>query len=444
MTLTANERAGFVFSKEENDALTKVGPGSLLGDLFRQYWIPVLPTSFLAEQDGNPRRVRLLGEDLVLFRSGRGEVGLIGAFCSHRLAPLFFGRIEENGLRCPYHGWKYAPGGQCIEMPNVPPEQQFKSDIHHTGYPCVETGGIVWTFMGRPKELPPLPDFEFLTVPEDQRAYRLFHQDCNYLQALEGGIDPTHVMWLHSPYDLADDETAREHQGAHQQIANKSGTRTPLATEIVNTPAGFMYGTKRPAGEGKSLWRVNQFLLPFYTMPPGSDLRAARVWVPIDDENSIKWMIQWFPTRALKDSSKESVRYRDEEMYAPPTPEPYGFIRPKAQRSNNYLINWEIHRARRMGIAGVNLQDRCVTENEGPSPILDRTQENLCSGDMTTIKARRILLSAAKAFREQGAVPPGAKDSSIYRVRAVSKIIPDSIHWADGIKEDVTVASQAA
>ncbi|HEY7320535.1 MAG TPA: Rieske 2Fe-2S domain-containing protein [Candidatus Binatia bacterium] len=444
MTMTANERAGFVFSKEENDALTKVGPGSLLGQLFRQYWIPVLPTSFLEEKDGNPRSVRLLGEDLVLFRSGAGEVGLIGAFCSHRLAPLFFGRIEENGLRCPYHGWKYAPGGQCLEMPNVPPEQEFKSDIHHTGYPCVEKGGIVWTFMGRSKELPPLPDFEFLAVPEDQRAYRLFHQDCNYLQALEGGIDPTHVMWLHSPYNLGDEEIAREHQGPHQQIANKSGARTPLATEIVNTPAGFMYGTKRPAGEGKSLWRVNQFLMPFYTMPPGSDLRAARAWVPIDDENSIKWMIQWFPTRALKDSSKEKVRYREEEAYAPPTPEPYGFIRPKAQRSNNYLINWEIHRTRRMGVPGVNLQDRCVTENEGPSPILDRTQENLCSGDMTTIKARRILLSTAKALREQGTVPPGAKDSSIYRVRAVSKIIPDSIPWVDGIKEDVTVAPQAA
>ena len=184
MTMTANERAGFVFSKEENDTLTKVGPGSLLGNLFRQYWIPVLPTSFLEDDDGNPRRVRLLGEDLVLFRSGAGELGLIGAFCSHRLAPLFFGRIEENGLRCPYHGWKYAPGGRCLEMPNVPPEQEFKSDIHHTGYPCVEKGGIVWTFMGRPKELPPLPDFEFLAVPEDQRTYRLFHQDCNYPQAL--------------------------------------------------------------------------------------------------------------------------------------------------------------------------------------------------------------------------------------------------------------------
>ncbi len=444
MATTTIDRTGFAFTREDNDILTKVGPRSLLGDLFRQYWIPVLPASFVEQPGGVPRRVRLLGEDLVLFRNGRGEVGLIGAYCSHRLAPLFFGRIEEDGLRCPYHGWKYVPSGQCIDMPNVPPEQQFKGDIHHPGYPCIEKAGIIWTFMGRSTELPSLPEFEFLTVQEDQRTYRLFHQECNYLQALEGGIDPTHVMWLHSPYNLADEEIAQEHQGAHQRIANKSGARTPLAIEIVGTPGGFMYGTKRPVGEGKSLWRINQFLMPFYTMPPGGDLRAARMWIPIDDENCIKWMIQWFPTRALKESSKESVRTRDEELYAAPTNEPYGFIRPKAQKQNDYLINWEVHRSRRMGIAGVNLQDRCVTENEGPSPILDRTQENLCSGDMTTIKARRMLLAAAKALREQGVVPPGVRDASIYRVRAVSKIIPDGTDWVEGVKDDVTVATRAA
>jgi len=444
MAITTNDRAGFAFSREENEALTKVGPGSLVGDLFRQYWIPVLPTSFLDQPNGNPRRVKLLGENLVLFRSGRGEIGLIGAYCSHRLAPLFFGRIEDDGLRCPYHGWKYAASGQCTEMPNVPPEQQFKSDIKHPGYPCVVKGGIVWTFMGGTAELPAVPDFEFLNVPEDQRFYRLFQQDCNYLQALEGGIDPTHVMWLHSPYDLGDDKIAEEHQGAQQRVANKSGTRTPMAIEIVGTPAGFMYGTKRPMGESKNLWRINQFLLPFYTMPPGSDLRGARIWLPIDDENCIKWMIQWFPSRAVKESSKETVRNQDQEMYASPTHEPYGFIRPKAQRTNDYLINWDIHGTRRMGIAGVNLQDKCVTENEGPGPILDRTKENLCSADMTTIKARRMLLNAAKALRENGVVPPGAREAALYRVRAVSKVIPESVNWVEGIKEDVTVTSNAA
>jgi phenylpropionate dioxygenase-like ring-hydroxylating dioxygenase large terminal subunit len=351
---------------------------------------------------------------------------------------LYFGRIEDDGIRCPYHGWKYAPGGKCIEMPNVPPEQQFKEDIQHPGYPCVEHAGIIWTFMGVSEKLPPFPEFEFLAVPEDQRTYRLFHQECNYLQALEGGIDPTHVMWLHSPYDLSDQESSSAHQPEQQRVANRVGVRTPLAVEIIDTTGGFMYGAKRPMGDGKSLWRINQFVMPFYTMPPGGDLRAARMWIPIDDENCIKWMIQWFPTRDIKESSKERVRTFDEELYAPATPEPYGFIRPKAQKINDYLINWQSHKTRRMGVTGVNLQDRCVQENEGPTQILDRSLENLCSGDMSIIKARRMLLDAAKALRERGAIPPGARDPSVYRVRAASKVVPDTIPWGEAARKDVT------
>ena len=141
------------FTKEENDALTKVGPATLMGNLFRQYWIPVTPAADVSEPGGRPVRVKLLGEELVLFRSKSGALGLVGAFCPHRLAPLFFGRVEEDGLRCPYHGWKFAPAGQCIEMPNVPAEQRFMDEIRHPAYPCIERGGIVWTYMGRAQNL---------------------------------------------------------------------------------------------------------------------------------------------------------------------------------------------------------------------------------------------------------------------------------------------------
>ena len=131
------------FTREENEWLTKVGPGTLMGNLFRQYWIPVTPVADLTEPGGRQIRVKLLGEDLVLFRARNGQVGLIGAYCPHRLGPLFFGRVEEEGLRCPYHGWKFAPEGKCIEMPNIPAEQQFMDEIHHPGYPCVERGGNI-------------------------------------------------------------------------------------------------------------------------------------------------------------------------------------------------------------------------------------------------------------------------------------------------------------
>ncbi len=358
------------------------------------------------------------------------------------LPRCFFGRIEDDGIRCPYHGWKFAPGGKCIDMPNVPPEHQFKDRIKHPGYPIVEHGGVIWAYMGPSKELPALPEFEFTMVPDDQRDFRLFHHDCNYLQALEGGIDPTHVMWLHSPYDLSDDGIAQAHQPAQQRLANKSKTRTPLAIEIVDTAGGFMYGAKRPMGDGKSLWRINQFILPFYTMPPGGDFRGGRMWVPIDDENCVKWMYGWYPTRNIMESTKEDVRgYLDDENYIPPTSQPYGHVRPKARRSNDYLIDWEIQKTRRLGVDGVNLQDKCVQENEGPSPILDRTKENLCVGDLTTIKARRLLMQAARALHEDGTVPAGVHDPSAYRIHATAILMPDNINWVEGLDNEVAVAT---
>jgi phenylpropionate dioxygenase-like ring-hydroxylating dioxygenase large terminal subunit len=439
----ANKESLRHFTREENDQLTRVGPGSVMGNLFRQYWIPVVPITDLQEAAGRPLRVKLLGEDLVLFRTGSGKAGLIGAYCPHRLGPLYFGRVEDDGLRCPYHGWKYAPGGKCIEMPNVPAEQRFADQVQHQGYPCVERGGIIWAYMGLAKELPAIPDFEFLRVSSGNRHYRLFFQNCNYLQALEGGIDPTHVMWLHSPYDLSDEELAKQ-QPDQQRFANKSGERTPLDVEIVETPGGFTYAAKRPLDNGKSLWRVNQFIMPFYTMPPGGDVKQARAYIPVDDENCVKWQIKYYPSDAAKQATEEKpLAPFAAEAYDPPTNSvPFGHIRAQAKRSNDYMIDWDVHQNRRFGVAGVNLQDICVTENEGPTPILDRTKEHLCAGDLSTIKARLMLLDAARALRELGTSPPGASDTSIYRVRGASKVVPDSIDWFEGVKEAITVPPQ--
>jgi len=428
------------FTREENDQLTRVGPGSIMGNLFRQYWIPVVPVTDLQEPGGRPLRVKLLGEDLVLFRTRGEKVGLIGAYCAHRLAPLYFGRVEDDGLRCPYHGWKYSPHGKCIEMPNVPPAEQFTGEVEHAGYPCIEGGGIIWTHMGTAKELPALPDFEFLRVSGDNRHYRLFFQNCNYLQALEGGIDPTHVMWLHSPYDLSDVELAKQ-QPEQQRVANQSGERTPMDVEIVDTPGGFSYGARRPLGEGKNLWRVNQFIMPFYTMPPGGEVKQARAFVPVDDENCVKWQVRYYPSDNAKESAGEKVLDPFAgEAYAPATNSvPFGHIRMQANRSNDYMIDWEIHKTKRLGIAGVNLQDVCVTENEGPAPILDRTREQLCAGDLTTIKARLMLLDAARALRERGTTPPGARDAGVYRLRGASKTVPDNLDWFESVGDAVTV-----
>jgi hypothetical protein len=181
--------------------------------------------------------------------------------------------------------------------------------------------------------------------------------------------------------------------------------------------------------------------MPFYTMPPGGDQKQARAYIPVDDESCVKWQIKWFPSKSIKELSKETLRGPfAEETYDPPTNAvPFGHVRAKAKKANDYLINWEIHKTRRFGIAGVNLQDVCVTENEGPTPILDRTQENLCAGDMTIIKARLMLLEAARALREKNMLPAGARDPSVYRVRGSAVVIPDDVDWIEGARESVTV-----
>jgi phenylpropionate dioxygenase-like ring-hydroxylating dioxygenase large terminal subunit len=439
----ASEAASY--SKAENELLTKVGPGTPMGQLFRQYWVPVLPSSHLPEPGGKPLPVRLLGEDLLAFRTLSGTVGVVGAYCSHRLAPLLFGRIEADGIRCPYHGWKYGVAGACIDMPNIPPEHQFKERVRHPGYPSVEHGGVIWTYMGSAKVPPALPQFEFTMVPEDQRDFRLFHHECNYLQALEGGIDPTHVMWLHAPYDLADNEIAAENQPEAHRLANTTGQRTPMGLEIVDTAGGFMYGARRPMPQGRSLWRINQFIVPFYSMPPGGDIKGGRMWVPVDDEQCIKWMFTWYPTRAVMESTKESKdHYIDGDDYAPTTSAPYGHVRPRASKANDYLIDWDITKTRRLGISGINLQDKCVQENQGPTPIMDRSSENLCVGDLTLVKARKLLRDAALALQRHGTVPNGVNNPEIYRVRAASTIVPDNVNWVEAVQELVTVTPKAA
>ena len=185
-----------MLTADENAQLTRVGPGTLMGDLMRQYWIPVVLSSELPA-GGRVKRVRILGEDLVAFRAPSGRVGLLGEFCSHRRASLYFGRNEEPGLRCVYHGWQYEPGGRCIDMPNERPESSFQDKVTHPAYPCAERGGVVWAYMGPASPPPGLPDLEWTEVPEDQRFVSKFWQDCNYLQALEGGVDPAHISFLH-------------------------------------------------------------------------------------------------------------------------------------------------------------------------------------------------------------------------------------------------------
>src|SRR5215208_942658 len=181
-----------MLSTSENDLLCRVGAGTPMGDLFRNYWLPALRSDELPSPDCPPARLRILGENLIAFRTTSGAVGLVQNACPHRGASMFFGRNEEEGLRCVYHGWKFDVAGTCVEMPNEPPESNFKNKVHLTAYPAREWGGLIWMYMGPRDREPELPQLEWARVPESHRRIGKWIQDVNYAQCLEGEIDTSH------------------------------------------------------------------------------------------------------------------------------------------------------------------------------------------------------------------------------------------------------------
>src|SRR5712691_9934577 len=169
-----------------------------MGELFRRFWLPVALSEELPGADCVPIRIKVLGEDLIGFRDSEGRPGVVDAYCPHRGAPLFFGRNEENGLRCVYHGWKFDVEGACVDLPNAPEGPTFKDKIKIKCYPSVEAGDLIWAYMGPAEKKPPMPDFEWLKLPKGHRYVTKFRLECNYLQAMEGDYDPGHAQFLHS------------------------------------------------------------------------------------------------------------------------------------------------------------------------------------------------------------------------------------------------------
>src|SRR5207237_4161232 len=178
-----------MLKQEDNELVTRVGPGTPMGNLMREYWVPAMLSSELPQADADPVRVKLLGEQLIGFRDSNGKVGLLANNCPHRGASLFFGRNEEAGLRCVYHGWKFDTSGQCIDMPNEPAESDFRTKVKATAYPCQERGGVLWAYLGAQPEIPRLPELEWTHVPESHRYVSKRIQACNFLQNVEGEVD---------------------------------------------------------------------------------------------------------------------------------------------------------------------------------------------------------------------------------------------------------------
>ncbi len=421
--------------REQNDLLTQTGPGTPGGALFRSYWIPALLAEELPENECPPVRVKLLSERLLAFRDTQGRYGLIDEFCAHRGVSLWFGRNEENGLRCPYHGWKYDVTGQCVEVPSEPAESGYCQRIKLRSYPLVERGGILWTYMGAVDRQPPLPEFEFALVRPEQRYVAKRLQESNWLQALEGGIDSSHVSWLHRG-DLNSDPLFK---GAKGNRYNLNDARPVF--EVVESPGGLYIGARRNAEGGHYYWRITPWVMPAFTMipPRGSHPVHGHFWIPIDDHNCWTWSFDYHSQRALTETELQAMR-DGKGIYVKFEP---GTYRPLANKDNDYLIDRAAQKAgiTFSGVAGIAMQDASLQESMGP--IVDRTKENLVSTDNGIIMARHRMLKAIKALMEQGATPPGV-DPVHQRVRSAAVILPPNQPFTDGAREALVVREGVA
>src|ERR671927_175497 len=308
-----------MLSREDNELICRTGPGTPMGQFMRQYWIPAMLSSELPQPDSDPVRVLLLGEKLIAFRDSHGTVGLLANNCPHRGASLFFGRNEECGLRCVYHGWKFDAQGNCIDMPNEPAESDFKTKVKATAYPTRERGGLVWAYMGPRTDPPPLPDLEGNMGSADESIVRATQIDCNWLQTMEGDIDTTHVGFLH--YGGLKPEDQPPGSFSEYQLISK-----PAYFEVIDTEGGAAYGASRPAGPGQEYWRIAQWCFPFYTFtPPGvlGTKRGGNARVPMDDHHTMTYSMVAGNVR-VAGSSPLNVR----APLQPNTTDWYGRFRP--------------------------------------------------------------------------------------------------------------------
>jgi phthalate 4,5-dioxygenase oxygenase subunit len=250
-----------MLSKEDNELLCRVGPGTQMGNLMRQYWLPVMLGSELPAPDCPPMRVRLLAENLIAFRATSGRVGVVQDACPHRGASMFFGRNEAEGLRCVYHGWKFDAQGTCTDMPSEPAESNFKNKVRTVVYPCQERNGVVWTYMGQRQVPPALPQLEVNMLADESVRPVISMFECNWLQAMEGDLDTAHLGFLHLGSVEPEDATP----GSFDYYLVKD--RAPRF-EVVDTAVGCTYGAYRPAEPDTVYWRVAHYMFPFYTLIP--------------------------------------------------------------------------------------------------------------------------------------------------------------------------------
>jgi len=416
-----------MISAEENRLLTETGRGTPCGALMRRYWQPVALSEELPA-GGAPLKVKILGEELVLFRDDQQRVGLIGIHCAHRGTDLSYGRVEDGGLRCLYHGWLYDACGRVIDQPGEPGGGANKDSIRHPAYPCLETGGVVLTYMG-PGQAPLLPNYEFLAAPPEKRTVVKALYQCNYLQGNEGNIDPVHLSFLHQVLDEAQiAQVARRRivPGADTTDNRLLGRDSAPNIEVEVSSFGLRIYTTRDAGADKRYLRVTNFIMPNLSAFGGStvgDGYAVHWHVPIDDHSHWKYIFAFSREKELDEFMRARSRM---ELSAD-----YRLSRNAANRYQQDRASMKTHTFTGMG-ANFQVHDAFATESQGA--IQNRTEENLVSSDKAIVAARKLILNGIKdvqAGRDPQHVIRDAQKTGVNNLVVLSEVIPKSADWKE-------------
>ena len=428
---------------EENELLCRVGPGTMMGNLLRRYWVPGCLSREI-ESDGEPLRVRLLGENLVAFRDTNGRAGFVDEYCAHRGASLFFGRNEECGLRCIYHGWKFDVDGNCVDMPSE--RQSFADRVHLPAYETHESGGIVWLYMGPPEHKPAFRDFGTESLPEDQVRAAKSMSTCSWLQSLEGNIDTAHVSWLHmfnAVKDIPDDGTDKPGYPSYATAWKIWGFDGAPKIEVQDEWYGYRYAGLRRTPHGHTHLRLTAYIFPFSTIIPYIPFSTGELFtVPIDDENCMRFNFNTQPAAIPRDiGGMGSASLLDvAPAYLRGFQRQQGLRKRPYNLENNYQISRDLQRTELFsGIPDFVSQDMAVTESMGP--IYDRRKENLGTTDLAILRTRALLLEAAQDVADGKPAP--ALDGDFRSIRGAEKILEADEDWRHVGTNDDPIVQEA-
>ena len=403
-----------MLSATDNAYLNSSEPDTPMGNYLRCHWHPVALSEEVAKPDCAPIRLKVMGEDLLLFRDSKGKTGLIEPFCAHRGADLFFGRNEECGIRCIYHGWKYDIHGNCIDMPNVPKDAAYHGKIKIKAYPTQEFADMVWAYMG-PSDIQPfeVPQLEAGLVPPSHRYVTKRLVECNWTHSMEGALDTAHFSFLHMPapaFRKDDSSNIAADESRIRWLRNDPAPRF----KIIDHEVGFLIGGARNADPGDHYWRLTQYMLPTHSITPSAmpnETYYGYSWVPIDDHSCWMYVYAWHPDQAISDEERKKYIKGGYGQFAELGP---GYV-PLRNRSNSYLMSREEQKTISFtGIRGIAEQDQMAQESQGY--MIDRTKENLSPTDVGIIRFRKLLLQEAKAFAA-GKKPDSPNKAKDYCVR---------------------------